>query len=131
MEKNLKILCVDDSSVMRVVMKRCLLRLGHGDVVVVSDGESALANLKDGDFDLVLTDCCMPGMSGMDLLRAIRADASLRRIRVIMVSGNDGFALESEARKSGIDGFLPKPFPDEALDAMVKDLFEVRASLAA
>lgn len=131
MNKNLQILCVDDSTVMRVVIKRSLHRLGHGSVTMESDGESAFAAVKDRPFDVVLTDCCMPGMSGLDLLRNIRAEAGLRRLPVIMISGNFEPELVHEARRAGVNGFLTKPFSDEELGNALELVFEQPAALAA
>jgi len=131
MNHSLRILGVDDSLVIRVVMKRCFERLGYASYSVVGDGESALALLHEQSFDLVLTDCCMPGMSGMDLLRAIRADAALGCLPVVMMSGLSGHAIENEAKRAGVDGFIAKPFTDAMLQETISGIFDCATCVAA
>jgi len=74
LDKNMKILVVDDFSTMRRIIKNLLRDLGFTNVSEADDGSTALPMLQNGDFDFVVTDWNMPGMQGIDLLRAIRAE---------------------------------------------------------
>ncbi|MGL6011420.1 MAG: response regulator, partial [Shewanella oncorhynchi] len=78
MDKNMKILIVDDFSTMRRIIKNLLRDLGFNNTQEADDGSTALPMLQKGDFDFVVTDWNMPGMQGIDLLKAIRADDSLK-----------------------------------------------------
>ena len=82
MDKNMKILVVDDFSTMRRIIKNLLRDLGFNNTQEADDGSTALPMLQNGDFDFVVTDWNMPGMQGIDLLKAIRADEKLKGIPV-------------------------------------------------
>ena len=86
MDKNMKILVVDDFSTMRRIIKNLLKDLGFSNIQEAEDGSTALPMLQQGDFDFVVTDWNMPGMQGIDLLRAIRADDKLKHLPVLMVT---------------------------------------------
>ena len=86
MDKNMKILVVDDFSTMRRIIKNLLKDLGFTSIQEADDGNTALPMLQQGEFDFVITDWNMPGMQGIDLLRAIRADANLKHLPVLMVT---------------------------------------------
>ena len=82
----MKILVVDDFSTMRRIIKNLLKDLGFANIQEADDGSTALPMLQQGDFDFVVTDWNMPGMQGIDLLRAIRADDKLKHLPVLMVT---------------------------------------------
>ena len=86
LDKNMKILIVDDFSTMRRIIKNLLRDLGFNNSLEASDGTTALPMLKTGDFDLLVTDWNMPGMQGIDLLKAVRADRSIAGLPVLMVT---------------------------------------------
>ena len=86
MDKNIKILIVDDFSTMRRIIKNLLRDLGFTNTHEADDGNTALPMLKNGDFQFVVTDWNMPGMQGIDLLKAIRADEKLKTLPVLMVT---------------------------------------------
>ena len=86
MDKNMKILVVDDFSTMRRIIKNLLKDLGFANIQEADDGRTALPMLQQGDFDFVVTYWNMPGMQGIDFLRAIRAAATLKHIPVLMVT---------------------------------------------
>ena len=77
MDKNMKILIVDDFSTMRRIIKNLLRDLGFTNTTEADDGNTALPMLRNGNFDFLITDWNMPGMSGLDLLKTVRADAKL------------------------------------------------------
>lgn len=86
MDRNMKILVVDDFSTMRRIIKNLLKELGFTNIEEADDGQTALPLLKQGNFDFLVTDWNMPGMTGIDLLRAVRADANLASLPVLMVT---------------------------------------------
>merc|ERR1712188_190206 len=86
LDKSMKILVVDDFSTMRRIIKNLLKDLGFSNIQEADDGSTALPMLQQGDFDFVVTDWNMPGMQGIDLLRAIRADGKLNPLPVLMVT---------------------------------------------
>ena len=79
MSKDMKFLVVDDYSTMRRIIKNLLHDLGYANVTEADDGNTALPLLKNGGFDFLITDWNMPGMPGLDLLKAVRADDKLKK----------------------------------------------------
>jgi len=82
----MKILIVDDFSTMRRIIKNLLRELGFNNTHEADDGNTALPLLQNGDFDFLITDWNMPGMTGLDLLKAVRADPKLKDLPVLMVT---------------------------------------------
>src|SRR5690349_24730298 len=91
LDKNMKILVVDDFSTMRRIVRNLLVELGFSNPLIqeADDGENAIAMLRSQPFDLVVTDWNMPNMTGIDLLKAIRAEASLKGLPVLMVTAEN------------------------------------------
>ncbi|MEW8470306.1 MAG: response regulator, partial [Candidatus Thiodiazotropha sp.] len=85
MDKNMKILIVDDFSTMRRIIKNLLRDLGFNNTQEADDGLTALPMLQNGNFDFLVSDWNMPGMTGIDLLKAVRADDKLSSLPVLMV----------------------------------------------
>ncbi|MBX3695268.1 MAG: chemotaxis response regulator CheY [Steroidobacteraceae bacterium] len=115
MSKNLKFLVVDDYSTMRRIVKNLLHDLGYSNVAEADDGTSALPMLQKGGYDFVVTDWNMPGMPGLDLLKAIRADDSLKEIPVLMVTAEAKRDQIVAAAQAGVSGYVIKPFSAETL----------------
>ena len=86
MDKNMKILIVDDFSTMRRIIKNLLRDLGFTNTVEADDGTTAIPILNQGHIDFLVTDWNMPGMTGIDLLRHVRADEKLKHMPVLMVT---------------------------------------------
>ena len=86
MDKNMKILIVDDFSTMRRIIKNLLRDLGFTNTHEADDGMTGLPMLQNGNFDFLITDWNMPGMTGIDLLKALRADGKLKNLPVLMVT---------------------------------------------
>ncbi|NLJ93105.1 MAG: response regulator, partial [Aeromonadales bacterium] len=110
MDKNMKILIVDDFSTMRRIIKNLLRDLGFNNTFEADDGSTALPMLKGGDFDFVVTDWNMPQMQGIDLLKAIRADESLKHLPVLMVTAEAKREQIIAAAQAGVNGYVVKPF---------------------
>ena len=113
-----RILIADDEARIRLLLGTLLRGEGHA-VVEAVDGDEAAALLASQRPDLAILDVSMPGRSGLDVCRLVRADPSLRRIRVIVVSAS---VTEALALAAGADVFLAKPFSPRALLAAVDRL---------
>src|SRR5690242_21557747 len=112
MDKNMKILVVDDFSTMRRIVRNLLVELGFSNPLIqeADDGNNALTMLKSQPFDLVVTDWNMPNMTGIDLLKAIRAEASLKGLPVLMVTAENNRDQIIAAAQAGVNGYIVKPF---------------------
>ena len=130
MNKNLKILVVDDFSTMRRIVRNLLNELGFQDITEADDGSTALPLLKAGSFDFVVTDWNMPGMPGIELLKAIRADDKLRHLPVLMVTAEAQREQIIEAAKAGVSGYIIKPFTGATLKEKLDKIFERFAAAA-
>lgn len=124
MNKNMKILIVDDFSTMRRIIKNLLRDLGFSNTYEADDGVTALPMLKNGDFDFLVTDWNMPGMTGIELLRAVRADEKLRAMPVLMVTAEAKRDQIIEAAQAGVNGYVVKPFTAQALQEKIAKIFE-------
>jgi len=109
-EKDFKILVVDEFSATRTIVINHLNKLGYSNTVVAEDGFLALARLKSALFDLVVTDFIMSEMSGLDLLKNIRADSELKHIPVLMITSEDLQGNIINAIKEGLNDYIVRPF---------------------
>lgn len=124
MDKNIKILVVDDFSTMRRIIKNLLRDLGFNNTHEADDGQTALPMLLGGGFDLLITDWNMPGMQGLDLLRAVRADPKLSSLPVLMVTAESKREQIVEAAQAGVNGYVVKPFTATTLKEKLDKIFE-------
>lgn len=120
----MKILVVDDFSTMRRIIKNLLRDIGFTNISEADDGSTALPMLKEGDYDFVVTDWNMPGMQGIDLLKAIRADAKLSHIPVLMVTAEAKKEQIVMAAQAGVNGYIVKPFTAATLNTKLDKIFE-------
>ena len=123
-EKNLKFLVVDDFSTMRRIVRNLLKELGYTNVDEAEDGVAALQKLKGGTFQFVVTDWNMPNMTGLELLKAIRADAGLKHLPVLMITAEAKKENIIEAAQSGASGYIVKPFTAGTLEEKMGKIFE-------
>ena len=124
MDKNMKILIVDDFATMRGIIKNLLRDLGFNNVFEADDGNSALPVLRAEDFDFLITDWNMPGMTGLDLLKAVRADARLAKLPVLLVTAEAKRDQIVEAAQAGVNGYVVKPFTANILREKIDKIFE-------
>lgn len=124
MDKNIKILVVDDFSTMRRIIKNLLRDLGFSNADEADDGLTALPMLQAGNYDLLITDWNMPGMQGIDLLRAVRADPKLAAMPVLMVTAEQKKAQIIEAAQAGVNGYIVKPFTAATLKEKLEKIYE-------
>ena len=124
MNKDMKILIVDDFSTMRRIIKNLLRDLGFNNTAEADDGISALPILQSGSFDFLVTDWNMPGMTGIDLLKAVRADDKLSKLPVLMVTAEQKRDQIIEAAQAGVNGYIVKPFTAVTLKEKIDKIFE-------
>jgi len=113
--KDMKFLVVDDFSTMRRIIKNLLHDLGYPNVSEADDGKTALPMLQAGNFDFLITDWNMPGMPGLDLIKAVRADNKLAKMPVLMLTAEAKREQIIEAAQAGVNGYVIKPFTAETL----------------
>jgi two-component system chemotaxis response regulator CheY len=121
--KDMKILVVDDFSTMRRIVKNILRQLGYNNVIEADDGTTALAKLKAEPVDFVVTDWNMPKMTGLELLKEIRADEQMKDIPVLMVTAE---ALQENivaAIKAGVNNYIVKPFDAKTMSDKIDKIF--------
>ncbi|HLZ19368.1 MAG TPA: response regulator [Smithellaceae bacterium] len=123
-EKNIKVLIVDDFATMRKVVRNLLKQVGYEDIVEAEDGVMALKALKSQKIDVIVSDWNMPNMTGLELLKAVRADAELAKTPFLMVTAE---ALQDNvvaAVKAGVNNYIVKPFTAEVLNEKIKKIME-------
>lgn len=124
MDSKMKFLVVDDFSTMRRIVRTLLKELGFENVEEAEDGVAALSKLRGGTFQFVVTDWNMPNMNGLELLQAIRADADLKKLPVLMITAEAKKENIVAAAQSGASGYIVKPFTAATLDEKLKRIFE-------
>ena len=120
----MRVLLADDSAVMRKIIIRALNAVGVDDIVEVGDGDAALEAYSPGAFEAVLTDWNMPGMTGIDLLRNVRADDNLKTLPVLMVTAEAKRDQIVAAAQAGVNGYVVKPFTAAVLKEKIEKIFE-------
>ena len=115
---------VDDFNTMRRIVKNILKQLGFENVGEAENGQEALEVLKKEKFDFVITDWNMPVMTGLDLLKAIKADAALKDLPVMMVTAEAQQQNIVEAIKTGASNYIVKPFTAEVLEEKISKIFK-------
>nr|WP_031433532.1 chemotaxis response regulator CheY [Methylomarinum vadi] len=124
MDKNMKILIVDDFSTMRRIVKNLLRDLGFTNTVEADDGKTALPVLLKGGIDFLITDWNMPGMTGIDLLKEVRGNPELADLPVLMVTAEAKREQIILAAQAGVNGYIIKPFTAATLKEKIEKIFE-------
>jgi two-component system chemotaxis response regulator CheY len=122
-DPNIKILVVDDFATMRRIIKNILTQLGYKNIIEADDGSTALTVLKSEKVGIIISDWNMPKMTGLDLLKAVRADANTAGIPFIMVTAEaqqDNIIL---AVKAKVSQYIVKPFTAEILAEKLAKIF--------
>jgi two-component system chemotaxis response regulator CheY len=123
-DKNMKILIVDDFATMRKVIRNLLRQIGYQNVTEAEDGVEALKELKSQKIEFVISDWNMPNMSGIELLKAVRADSELSGLPFLMVTAESLKENVVEAVKAGVSNYIVKPFTAEVLSEKIKKIIE-------
>lgn len=120
------VLVVDDSLTMRRIILRGLEAAGSFTVVEATNGLEGLAKLQEVNPKLIISDWNMPQMNGLDFVRAVRAIEKYAKVPILMVTTVNHKQEVYEAAKSGINGYLVKPFKEEDFVAKVRALLKYR-----
>lgn len=123
-DKNLRFLVVDDFTTMRRIIRNLLKDLGFHNVEEAEDGQDALNKLREASFDFVISDWNMPNMDGLQLLTAIRQDAVLGKLPVLMVTAEAKKENIIAAAQAGASGYVVKPFTAATLEEKLNKIFE-------
>ncbi len=118
-----KVLVVEDTDGMRRIIKSVLKDFGYKDIREASNGKEGLAQVKSGGFGLVIADWNMPEMTGIEMLRAIRADPSLSDLPVVMLTARKEEIHKQEAENVGVSGYVVKPFTQKSLSDTLQKIF--------
>ena len=124
LDSSMKILVVDDFQVMRKVVSTCLKQLNYLNIEEASDGVEAFEKLKSDKIDFVITDWEMPNMTGIDLLKKIRSDDSLKHIPVMMVTAEGLQENIIEAIRAGVNNYIVKPIDVDSLREKMHKIFD-------
>jgi two-component system chemotaxis response regulator CheY len=124
MTTDMKFLIVDDFSTMRRIVRNLLKEIGYTNADEAEDGAAALAKLKGGAFDFVVSDINMPNMNGFELLSQIKADATIKHLPVLMVTAEAKKEDIVTAAQAGAAGYIVKPFTKATLEEKVNKIIE-------
>jgi two-component system chemotaxis response regulator CheY len=128
MSTSLRFLVVDDFSTMRQLVRSFLNDLGYREVVEADSGDRALPILKKGQIDFLVTDWNMPGMPGLELLKAVRSDPQLANLPVLLVTAEAKREQIVEAAQAGVNGYVVKPFTAQTLKEKIEKILASRAA---
>jgi len=126
----MKFLVVDDFSTMRRIIKGLLKEIGYTHMDEAEDGAVALSMLKDKNYDFVVSDINMPNMTGFDLLKAIKEDAALKSLPVLMVTAEARKEDILLAAQIGAAGYIVKPFTKATLEDKVLKIMQKMTTTA-
>ena len=124
MDKNIRILVVDDFLTMRRILRSLLKDLGFENVEEAEDGAMGLEKARSGRFQFVISDWNMPIMTGLAMLQAIRADPVLAKLPVLMVTAEAKKENVIAAARAGANGYVVKPFTAATLGEKITQIFE-------
>ena len=114
-DKNMNILIVDDYKTMLRIIRNLLSQLNFANVQEATDGAAALEKLRDGSFELVISDWNMEPMTGLQLLREVRADDKLKSLPFVMITAESKTENVVAAKEAGVSNYIVKPFNAETL----------------
>jgi two-component system, chemotaxis family, chemotaxis protein CheY len=117
------VLIVDDYGTMRRIMRNLLNQIGFANIEEAIDGASAFEKLRERSFDLVISDWNMEPMSGLDLLKEVRADARFQHLPFIMITAANKTENIVEAKAAGVSNYIVKPFTADTLKRKIDMVF--------
>jgi two-component system chemotaxis response regulator CheY len=126
--RDMKILVVDDFSTMRRIVKNLLKELGFSHFDEADDGATAWPMVQTGKYDFIVSDWNMPQMTGLQLLKNVRADEKLKETPFLLITAEAKRSQILEAAQAGVDGYIVKPFTAATLNAKIQKIFERRGS---
>ena len=116
----MKILVVDDSSTMRRIIINALKNVGFSDYVEASNGREGIEKLASNSVDLIITDWNMPEMTGVEFIRAVRANDATKQIPALMVTTNASQEDIAQAMDAGVNNYLVKPFTPDGIKEKIQ-----------
>jgi two-component system, chemotaxis family, chemotaxis protein CheY len=122
-DTTIKVLIVDDFATMRRIIKGVLKQLGFSNLIEAEDGEAALKELRKEKVGLIVSDWNMPNMTGLELLKAVRSDNSLKGIPFLMVTAEGQKENVIQAVQAGVSNYIVKPFTPETFNAKLEKIF--------
>ncbi|WP_029934165.1 chemotaxis response regulator CheY [Thiomicrospira pelophila] len=122
--RDMKILVVDDFSTMRRIVKNLLKELGFSHFDEADDGSTAWPMVQTGKYDFIVSDWNMPQMTGLQLLKNVRADEKLKETPFLLITAEAKRSQILEAAQAGVDGYIVKPFTAATLNAKIQKIFE-------
>lgn len=123
-DTDMKVLVVDDFATMRRIVKNILTQLGFKNIVEADDGATAVDLLKNEKVDLIISDWNMPKMTGLELLKKIRADEKYSKHPFLMVTAEAQKQNVIEAVQAGVSNYVVKPFTAEAISEKLKKIIK-------
>lgn len=124
MNKNMRVFIVDDYTTMLRILRNLLRQLEITNVEEANDGDSAYYMMQKAPPDLIISDWNMAPVTGLELLRKVRADAKLRHIPFIMVTAESKTENVIAAKQAGVSNYIVKPFNAETLRAKIASVFQ-------
>ena len=115
MDTTIKILIVDDFATMRRILKNILKKIGFTQIIEADDGSNALKVLEKERVDLVISDWNMPKMTGIEFLKAVRANTAFKDLPFLMVTAEAQKQNIIEAVQAGVSNYVVKPFTEEVI----------------
>ena len=124
MDLDMKVLVVDDFATMRRILKNILKQIGFTKIIEADDGSTALVVLKKDKVGLIMSDWNMPNLSGLDLLKAVRSDESIKDIPFLMVTAEGQKDNVIQAVQAGVTNYIVKPFTADTIKDKLKQIFD-------
>ncbi|MEA2060949.1 MAG: response regulator [Thermodesulfobacteriota bacterium] len=124
MDTSIKVLIVDDFATMRRILKNILKQIGFKNLLEADDGTTALDVLEKNTVNLVISDWNMPKMTGLELLKIVRADKRYARIPFLMVTAEAQKQNVIEAVQAGVSNYVVKPFTAEAISEKLEKILK-------
>ena len=122
-DTKMRILIVDDFATMRKIVRNLLKQLGFTNVDEADDGSTAIEKLKADTFDFVITDWNMPKVTGLELIKSIRADEKTKKTPILMVTAEADKENVIQAAQAGVNDYVVKPFSAEVLTGKIDKIF--------
>lgn len=120
LKQQLQIMVVDDTSVSRALITNALDEIGCTNCTIARDGQQALQLLMATPRHLVISDMHMPGLDGLQLLKALREYKPTSKIGFILITGSTDKSLISQGRQFGLNNFIAKPFTTASVRAAIE-----------
>ena len=124
MDLNMKVLVVDDFATMRRIVKNILNQIGFKNIIEADDGSSALEVLKEDKVDLIMSDWNMPKVTGLELLKAVRSDESMKDVPFLMVTAEGQKNSVVQTVQAGVSDYIVKPFTADTVKEKLEKMFK-------